>query len=274
MPITHLKLIYGGSSVEVFNYQDYGVPYGYKIKKSTAYTEKRILSEEETKKRKIISRKSSMYRSKSQLKRLVNMNSWNWKKVGGLPYLPVFVTLTFKENIKDIYTANRIFSNFIKRLNYEITGNKKAFLKYVVVTEYQDLYDRGVIHFHAVFFNLKHIWKDTLCDIWGQGFVDIKQIKDVKNIGAYISKYMSKHFEDDRLDGKKRYFSSHGLFKPTIIKNEKKAFSILKLIPNKYISDQSEFEAENQGHIKIRQYKLPQGQTLVDVVPELNDLLL
>jgi len=273
MPSTHLKLIYGGSSVEVFNYQDHAIPYGYKVKTSTVYREKIIYTDEETKQRKIISRKSSMHRSQQQLKRLVNMNSWNWKKPEGLPYLPVFVTLTFKESIKDIYTANRIFSNFIKRLNYSITKRKFTFLKYTVVTEFQDLSRDGVIHYHAVFFNLEHVWKDTLCEIWGHGFVDIKQIKNIKNIGAYISKYMSKHFEDDRLDGKKRYFSSHGLFKPTVVKDEKKASNILKRIPDKYISEQSEFEAKEQGYIKIRNYKLDRGQTLVDIIPELNELI-
>lgn len=273
MPSTHLKIIYGGSSVEVFNYQDHPILYGYKNKPTNAYKEKVIGTSEEQKAKKIASRKSSMHRSQAQLKRLVNMNAWNWKKVGGLPYLPVFVTLTFKENIKDVYTANRIFSNFIKRLNYSITKRKVTFLKYVVVTEYQDLNRDGVIHYHAVFFNLEHIWKDTLCNIWGHGFVDIKQIKNVKNIGAYISKYMSKHFEDDRLDGKKRYFSSRGLFKPTIIKDEKKASTILKLIPDKYISEQSEFDAKEQGHIKTRNYKLDRGQTLIDVIPDLNNLI-
>ncbi len=271
--LTHLKLILSGSTIEAYNYTERPISYNYIVKKNNVYKPKIIVVDKETLERKIASRKASMQRSRSQLLRLVNMNAWQWMKPTGKSYIPVFLTFTFAENIKDIPIANRIFSNFIKRLNYFIADTKTSFLKYTVVTEFQDFSRDGVIHYHAVFFNLKHIWKDTLYEIWGQGFVDIKKISHVDNLGAYISKYMVKHFEDDRLDGKKRYFSSRGLHKPYIVRSEKKALEIVRRIPAKYIFKQTEFDSIYHGKGKYRQYKLGKKQSLIDILPELPELL-
>jgi hypothetical protein len=271
--LTHLKLILSGSTIEAYNYQQRGILYGYRVSRNHTHRARIVVVDEKTRLRKLACRKASMHRSGSQLRRLVNMNAWNWLKPCGKPYLPTFVTFTFAEDIRDIPTANRIFSNFIKRLNYFINDGKSSFLKYTVVTEFQDFSRDGVIHYHAVFFNLKHIWKDTLYEIWDQGFVNIKAIQHVDNIGAYISKYMVKHFEDDRLDGKKRYFSSRGLLKPIVVKNEEKALAIVRRIPAKYIVKEKEFESTYHGKGKYRQYKLGKKQSLIDIVPELLELL-
>ena len=205
-----------------------------------------------------------MQRSSSNLRRLVNSNAWRWSKDNGKPYLPVFATLTFAEDIREIKTANLIFSKFIKRLNYYLTGDSKAFLKYVGVTEFQDLNRGGVIHYHVVFFNLRRILKNTLFEIWEQGNIDIKKITHVDNVGAYISKYMSKHFEDDRLDGQKRYFPSRGLLKPIDIRDEKKAFEIIKSLPKRLIKKTRDFSDEYHGTVTYNQYKLDRRKTLSD----------
>ena len=275
MKVTYKTLIISGSTAEAYHYKENPLAYDYKmpsVKRSPI-----LVIDKESEQRKIESRKSSMHRSRSILRRLVNANAWKWFKRKDIPYLPIFLTFTFAEDIKDIKIANSKFSKFIKRLNYEITGEKKSFLKYVVVTEFQDFSRDGVIHFHAVFFNLKYIWADRISEIWGQGFIKLKAVERVDNVGAYICKYMVKHFEDNRLDGKKRFFSSRELLKPIVIKDEIKATEIINLIPKKYVAHEKDFERKSKdkviGKVTYTQYKLDKKESFFNIVPNLNELL-
>lgn len=269
MKETNKTMIISGSTIETYQYK--GSPLIYDFKRPNTDRHSILVIDEESKQKKIESRKSSMNRSRSILRRLINTNAWKWNKTSGLPYLPIFLTFTFAKNITDIKIANPIFSKFIKRLNYEIYGSKKSLLKYVVVTEFQE---RGAIHFHTIFFNLRHIWVDTLTEIWGEGFVKLKKIERVDNVGAYMCKYMGKDFDDDRLDGKKRYFSSRGLIKPTIIKDEIKVSSVVRKIPIEYIKKKREFERKYKGKkigmVEYTQYVLDKRQSLFDIIPDLN----
>jgi hypothetical protein len=274
MKLTNFKIIISGSTIEAYHYKEKGVRYDFTKPKGKGEPMDKNLSPEDELKRKIEIRKISMQRSRSTLRRLVNANAWKWLKSSGKPYLPVFVTLTFKEDVRDTKISNKIFSKFIKRFNYYITdGNKKGFLKYVVVIEFQDFSRDGVVHYHIVFFNMKKVWKDTIFEIWEQGIVDIKKIGNVDNIGAYISKYMSKHFEDNRLDGKKRYFSSRGLFKPVEICDPEIAYGIIKQIPQKYLVREKEFESQYLGKVKYKQYKLNKNESIFDLIPDLKNIL-
>jgi hypothetical protein len=272
MKQTNQTIIISGSTVESYKYKDSPLYYDYTRPAIERFPI--VVIDEESKQRKIESRKSSQQRARSVLRRLINANAWKWLKPSALPYLPIFLTFTFAENIKDTKVANPIFSKFIKRLNYEITGQKESFLKYVVVTEFQE---RGAVHFHTIFFNLKHIWVDTLTEIWGEGFIKLKKIEHVDNVGAYICKYMAKDFDDDRLDGKKRYFSSRGLIKPTVIKDEEKVSKIVNQIPEQYITQQKEFERKHRGKkigtVEYTQFLLDKKQSLFDIIPDLNTLL-
>ncbi|MCX6719279.1 MAG: hypothetical protein NTZ38_02810 [Candidatus Taylorbacteria bacterium] len=270
--LTHSKLIISGSTIESYEYKERSLTYGFSNRKGKS-RRKIVVIDEATKQKKIESRKRSMQRSNSKLRRLVNANAWKWTKPDGTPYPPVFATFTFKENIKDIKVANRIFSHFVKRLNYELGHTKKSFLKYITVIEFQDFSRDGVVHYHSIFFNLEFIRKDILADIWGQGFVHIRAIDQVNNAGAYVSKYLVKHFEDDRLDGQKRYFSSRGLLKPIEILDQFKADSISSLIPAPYLAKQKEFTSKYQGKVEYKQYLLERTQSINDVVPDL-DLLI
>ena len=54
-------------------------------------------------------------------------------------------------------------------------------------------------------------------EIWKNGFVWIKNISNVDNLGAYVTKYMSKDNADERLVGNRCYFTSQGLQEPTTI---------------------------------------------------------
>jgi len=64
-----------------------------------------------------------------------------------------FLTLTFKEDIRDQRIANRLFSKFIQRVNYHL--GKRT--KYLAVVEFQDKKRKGVIHYHVIFFNVPYL---------------------------------------------------------------------------------------------------------------------
>ena len=84
---------------------------------------------------------------------------------------------------------------------------------------------------------------------------------------------MSKHFEDDRLDGRKRYFSSRGLLKPIEIKEQATAQKILRHIPKSYIKKEKDFVSKYQGKVGYTQFMLDKKETIFDIVPDLDWLI-
>lgn len=157
-------------------------------------------------------------RAKADLRRLVNTNIKDISK---------FITLTFAENIQDLDYANKEFMLFIKRLSYKLHVK----IEYVCVPEFQK---RGAIHYHVIMFNVPYIRNKELQDIWKHGFVRINKIDNVDNVGAYITKYMSKDFDlDNRLKGRKCYFSSRKLNKPKEIKEKDLVKSVLNSLQSR-----------------------------------------
>src|SRR5690606_4574852 len=104
-------------------------------------------SVEASEEQKVLNRIKTRRRARSRLMRVINANVRRWYDGDGRPYEPVFLTLTFAENVQDIDHGNRAFRNFMRRFEYD-TGLK---LKYVCVIEFQK---RGAIHYHLVVFNL------------------------------------------------------------------------------------------------------------------------
>lgn len=161
------------------------------------------------------SRELSLRRARKTLRRKINTNAGQWwDDINSRWFQPLFVTLTFKENVTDITEANKCFKLFIKKFNYNVFKSKKAVLKYVVVMEFQE---RGAVHYHAIFFNVPFFDLRMMFDLWDYGRTEVKSIDDIKNVGSYVVKYMVKEFDDVRLHGKKSYFSSRGLLKPLVI---------------------------------------------------------
>ena len=175
-------------------------------------------------------RQRTFRRAKKKLVDYINTNVFAWFDNNGLVFPGIFLTLTFAENLTDIEIGNNEFTAFIRRLNYEITGSIKAYLKYVVVIEFQK---RGAVHYHAIFFNLPFIEKKRIEEIWGNGWIKVKAIDEVKDVGFYVTKYMSKNFDDQRLKGHKCYFVSDGLIKPTIVYFEELINLVKTFLPDK-----------------------------------------
>lgn len=100
------------------------------------------------------------------------------------------ITLTYKENMTDTKRLYQDFDKFMKRLRY--TYKKQTTIDYLTVVEPQG---RGAWHCHVLirFNDLEKVYikNKDLRELWGQGFVTIKSLKDVDNIGAYLSAYLT-----------------------------------------------------------------------------------
>lgn len=119
-----------------------------------------------------------------------------------------FLTFTFAENILELKTAHEHWNYFIKKYNKKYSMR----LQYLVVPEFQK---RGAVHYHALFFNPHPITKSILEKMWSHGFVDVDIPRDIKNVSAYISKYLGKNIEaEKRMLGQKAYFTSRNVIRP------------------------------------------------------------
>jgi hypothetical protein len=192
-------------------------------------------------------RKDNLSRARNKIRRVINANSFAYN------CKPIFVTYTFADNVQDIEKANKLFTEHIKRFNYYITKEKKSYLKYMTVIEFQK---RGAIHYHTLFFNLHYIphLKNELSKLWGHGFVKVKTIRNVHNVGAYVSKYLRKETMDKRLVGQKAYFCSRRLFPIREYRNED---SIRTILQNYTFEEeyQNTYESSYYGRVNYKVLK-------------------
>jgi hypothetical protein len=255
---TDSKVVIAGNYVEVLKY---GKPISY-----GSLPQKRPVRYRGVRSKDGVRTGMSLNRAKSHLRRLINANAWHWLKKNGRRFIPIYLTLTFKDNVKDIKTANREYSKFIQRLNYEM-GCKKSYLKYVVVIEFQK---RGAVHYHMVFFNLPFTenLKEKFLDIWGKGFTKYQKIKNVRNVGRYMTKYMTKDINDKRLYGQKCYFGSNNLKKPISTNNQDlvESLFLLNLLPEYLKTFEKDFESEFCESINYREYDLTKRQQLKETI--------
>lgn len=102
----------------------------------------------------------------------------------------VHITLTYKENMTDPKRLYKDFQNFIDRLRYAYKNDSS--IDYISVIEPQG---RGAWHCHVLmrFNDLDKVFikSDYLSSLWGQGFIKIKSLRDIDNIGAYLSAYLA-----------------------------------------------------------------------------------
>jgi hypothetical protein len=213
---SHYKIVISGSIVEVFQYA-HGVGYQLEAdKKQKPHYARRDKDKQEIS-------PSSLSRTRQKVVRTINANCHTWSNWEGLIVKPQFLTYTFADNITSLDEANPLFTNYIKRLNYHEFESKKSVVKYIAVPEFQE---RGAVHYHVVFFNLRSINQrhefltGDVASYWEHGFIRVKKIAEVPNVGIYMTKYMTKDATDRRLVGRKKYFATRGLHKPIIITHE------------------------------------------------------
>lgn len=184
-------------------------------------------------------RDDNISRTRTRIKRLVNSN----------PDMNKFVTLTFADNLKDIKTANRHFTNFIKKLKY-----KFSYLKYLAIIEFQK---RGAVHYHFLC-NLEYLPNAELNKIWGHGFVRINKIKDISNLGAYVCKYLGKDANNEKMFKQKKYFYSRNLEEPQKFYNEEAIKNLYNFynLNNLKPDYKSIFSNKYTGEVEYRQFSI------------------
>lgn len=125
----------------------------------------------------------SVSRSLERLRELLNTNVVDVRKCR-------WVTLTYAENMTDSTRLYKDYERFWKRFKYWCHKNSYGKPEYIIACEPQG---RGAWHIHAVFIfesRAPYIENSVLRDLWGQGFVKIKRLDDVDNVGAYLTAYL------------------------------------------------------------------------------------
>ena len=242
-PLKNIKsrIIISGNVVEMTTYER-GYFKNYHEVKKIGRSSKDTTDED-----KALNREKVLQRARSRVRRLACAN----------PQLNKFFTLTFADNVTDLKYANNQFCCFIKRLNRYLTKMHKDKVQYIAVVEFQE---RGAVHYHLLC-NLPYISANKLQEIWKNGFVKINKIDDVDNVGAYVTKYMSKDNADERLIGNRCYFTSQGLQEPITIEDNEIETTIEHLLLSGDIELQKEpykktFENEQLGNIEYTQLTL------------------
>lgn len=191
----NVKVVVSGKQVEVYNYKK-SVWRDFERTQASVETkpvkEPKQLDIFEKIKQQKQKQEFSVNRTRTEIRRLINSN----------PQLNKFMTLTFAQNITDLKQANYEFNKFVLRLSYKYPN-----FEYLAVPEFQK---RGAVHYHVIC-NLPFVHYNEIFETWGQGKIDIKKVKDVTNLGAYVCKYLGKDMFDERTFGKKKFFRSQTL---------------------------------------------------------------
>lgn len=96
-----------------------------------------------------------------------------------------WITFTYAENMTDTERLYRDSEKLIKKARYHL-----GYFGYIHVVEPQG---RGAWHIHALWiFADKAPFIDSawLRNVWGNGFVTVKKLEDVDNVGAYLTAYL------------------------------------------------------------------------------------
>ena len=182
----------------------------------------------------------SARRSRNAIRRLINSN----------PDLCSHWVLTFADNVQDIRKANKAWDVFVKRLRRWARGRVNP-LRWVKVIEFQA---RGAVHFH-VLVNVPWIDWDELQRLWGEGFVKPGWVYQPDNVGAYMTKYISKAIEekDGRYFKLRVYSHSQSCKKPQISEGGKELYASMSKGGGELIHE-GEWE-ENGRRFKYRQVR-------------------
>jgi len=158
-------------------------------------------------------RDDHILRARRMIRRLINANT--------ATETPKFITLTFANNVRSLAEANPQFSKFTKELQ-----RRCGKTRYLCVPEFQK---RGAVHYHVIYFDLPYVQrlKELIQKLWPHGFVKVIAVREIRNIGAYVSKYLQKGVGDARTVMKKGYFCSRRMQKPQEIRDESRIDNFL-----------------------------------------------
>lgn len=128
--------------------------------------------------------RKGLYKTFANARGIINANVVDVEKVR-------WCTLTYAENMTDSERLYRDFQKFNQRFQYYCAKKGYSKPEYIVMMEPQG---RGAWHAH-----LLYIWEDQkapyipnkdFAEIWQHGFVKIKKLDNVDNVGAYLTAYL------------------------------------------------------------------------------------
>ena len=137
--------------------------------------------------------KKGLYKTFANARAVINANVTDVEKVR-------WCTLTYGENMTDPKRLYMDFQQFNQRFQYYCKTKGYSKPEYIVMMEPQG---RGAWHAH-----LLYIWQDMKApyiannefrELWGHGFVRIKKLDNVDNVGAYLTAYLG-DMEIDEMD--------------------------------------------------------------------------
>ena len=137
--------------------------------------------------------KKGLYKTFANARAVINANVTDVSKVR-------WCTLTYAENMTDPKRLYKDFQQFNQRFQYYCKQKGYSKPEYIVMMEPQG---RGAWHAH-----LLYIWQDQKApyianqefrEMWGHGFVRIKKLDNVDNVGAYLTAYLG-DMEIDEMD--------------------------------------------------------------------------
>lgn len=236
---SNYKVILSGNTVE--NYiSEYPFRQAFGVKHRAYRSEDRTLEYA----------KRNTHVSKNKIRRLVNTN---------FDFGTKFLTLTFKNtddfDITSLSDCVHEYQKFIKRLR-----RKYGDFKYITISEFQDKYNRGAVHFHIIT-NLQYVPARYLKFLWGHGFIKINSIINPAKTGVYVSKYITKSTYDLRYRGKRRFYYSSSLTQPITIYGEKARLIINNLIKNngQFLQYVNNYDSMYNGNVQFIEFNFVDG---------------
>lgn len=169
------RVVVSGEFVEFYRYET-PIKVGFARQHEIVRREKD--SDEELEKR-----SDNLYRSRKNIRRIIWANECQYTK---------FITLTYAETCLDVKKVHRDIQTFTQAMK-----RNGIPMKYLYVLENQKERgekegNEGSIHVHMVLFVEQKIPLEILNKCWNHGNTDIGAARKIKNLGAYVCKYITK----------------------------------------------------------------------------------
>lgn len=127
--------------------------------------------------------KASISQSLRKLRDLINANLTD-------PTTALWVTLTYKENMRERERLYKDFHAFWKRFRRYLAKQGHPAAEYAIAAEPQG---RGAWHLHCLFLfpgKAPYIANSDMARLWGHGYTKTRGLKGVDNPGLYLTAYL------------------------------------------------------------------------------------
>lgn len=166
----------------------------------------------------------------------------------------VFVTLTFRENVKDYDIAVKTFKGFTKKLRRKLED-----VQYIATLEIQQ---RGAYHFHLLL-NAPDVQfaLDNIAPLWQNGIVDIQDVAEVKKIILYMTKDLMVQNRKHPLFNRRCYFLSQGLTPCITISTwngrQAQIQNVQQMLQGRIPNKRNQVNSTNAGAVEYADYYFP-----------------